>query len=98
MKELAIAQDIDPDKIVNDMNEAQIYAKMLEGLMNAQQQASQTGSPSGQQSPNMGGSGGVPQQPKDNSGASTDGSTVGVGATPVAGETGFTGNTPETET
>ena len=98
MKELAIAQDIDPDKIVNDMNEAQIYAKMLEGLMNAQQQASQTGSPSGQQSPNMAGSGGVPNRTQGASGAGNDGSSIGVGATPTAGEAGFTGNATEIET
>ena len=99
IRELAISQDIDPDSLVNDVNEAQIYAEMLKGMMaNAEQGAGEDDNATGQQSPNMGGSGGVPQQPKDNSGASTDGSTVGVGATPVAGETGFTGNTPETET
>ena len=98
MKELAIAQDIDPDKIVNDMNEAQIYAKMLEGLMNAQQQASQTGSPSGQQPSGAKGSGGVPNGTQGASGAGNDGSSIGVGATPTAGEAGFTGNATEIET
>ena len=29
MKELAITQDIDPDSLVNDMNEAQLYSEML---------------------------------------------------------------------
>ena len=98
MKELAIAQDIDPDKIVNDMNEAQIYAKMLQGLVDAQQQASKTGSPSGKQPSNMAGSGGVPNRTQGASGAGNDGSPIGVGATPTAGEAGFTGNTPQTET
>ena len=98
MRELAISQDIDPDKMVNNINEAQIYAKMLQGLQDAQQQASQAGSPSGQQSPNMGGSGGVPNRTQGASGAGNDGGSIGVGATPTAGEAGFTGNTPQTET
>ena len=34
IKELAIAQDMDPDELVNDMNEAQIFAEMLKGLNN----------------------------------------------------------------
>ena len=33
MRELAIAQDIDPDSLVNDVNEAQVYAQMLQGMM-----------------------------------------------------------------
>jgi len=45
----------------------------------------------------MAGSGGVPQQSQDNSGASTDGSTVGIGDAAVAGEAGFTGNPPQNE-
>jgi preprotein translocase subunit SecB len=33
MRELAISQDIDPDLLVNDVNEAQLYAQMLKGMM-----------------------------------------------------------------
>jgi len=99
IRELAISQDIDPDSLVNDVNEAQIYAEMLKGMMaNAEQRASEDGDATGQQPSDMAGTGGLPRQSQDNSGASTDGSTVGVGATPVAGETGFTGNPPQTET
>jgi len=98
MKELAIAQDIDPDELVNDLSEAKIYAQMLQGLQNAQQQASQTDSPPNQQPPNMEQSGGVPNGTEGASGAGNDGSSIGVGATPTAGEAGFTGNTPEIET
>ena len=99
MRELAISQDIDPDSLVNDVNEAQIYAEMLKGMMaDAQQGTSEDGNATGQQPSNMAGNGKVPQQSQDNSGASTDGSTIGVGATPTAGETGFTGNPPQTET
>ena len=98
IRELAISQDIDPDSLVNDVNEAQIYAEMLKGMMADAQQGTggEGGSPS-QQSPDMAGSGGVPQQSQDNSGASTDGSTVGIGDAAVAGEAGFTGNPPQNE-
>ena len=38
MRELAISQDIDPDSLVNNVDEAQVYAPMLQGMMaNAQQ-------------------------------------------------------------
>ena len=89
MRELAISQDIDPDSLVNDdVNEAQIYAEMLKGMMaDAQQKSGEDGNATGQQSSDMAGTGGIPQQSQDNSGASTvGGSTIGVGATPVAGK------------
>jgi len=97
MKELAIAQDIDPDKMVNDISEAQIYAQMLQGLQNAQQPPSQNNSPTGQQPPNVGSAGNVPNGTQGASGAGNDGSSIGVGATPTAGEAGFTGNAPQVE-
>jgi len=98
IRELAISQDIDPDSLVNDVNEAQIYAEMLKGMMaNAEQQASPDGGPPSQQPPGMAGAGGVPQQPQDAGGTSPDGSAVGVGVAPVAGEAGFTGNAPQVE-
>jgi hypothetical protein len=98
IRELAIAQDIDPDSLVNDVNEAQIYAEMLKGMMaNAEQEAGPDGGPPSQQPTGMAGAGGVPQQPQDAGGTSTDGSAVGIGVAPVAGEAGFTGNTPQVE-
>jgi len=98
IRELAISQDIDPDSLVNDVNEAQIYAEMLKGMMaDAQQGTGGEGGPPSQQSPDMAGSGGVPKQSQDSSGASTDGSTVGIGDAAVAGEAGFTGNPPQNE-
>ena len=58
IRELAISQDIDPDSLVNDVNEAQIYAEMLKGMMaNAEQGAGEDDNATGQQSSNMGGSG-----------------------------------------
>ncbi len=98
IRELAISQDIDPDSLVNDVNEAQIYAQMLQGMMqNAQQGPSPDGISSGQQPQGMGGAGGLPDQPQGNDGASPDGGPIGVGVAPVAGEAGFTGNTPQVE-
>ena len=97
MKELAITQDIDPDSLVNDQNEAQIYAQMLQGMMqNAQQAASAEAGGSPQQqgmAPNAGVSGGV----EGTDGAGSGNGTIGVGTAPSAGEAGFTGNPPSTE-
>ena len=98
IKELAISQDIDPDKMVNDVNEAQIYAQMLQGLANAQQATSENNSPTGQQPSNVGNTGSVPNRTEGVSGGGNDGSPIGVGTTPTAGEAGFTGNAPEVET
>ena len=92
IRELAISQDIDPDSLVNDENQAKLFAEILRGL-NELQQAEATP----EQSPSMGGSGGVPQTPADGSVQGTDGGTIGVGATPMAGESGFTGNAPNPE-
>ena len=98
MRELAISQDIDPDSLVNDVNEAQIYAQMLQGMMaNAQQGTGEGGGPAGQQQQGMAGAGGVPDESQESDGASPDGGRVGVGTAPVAGEAGFTGNPPEAE-
>jgi len=97
IKELAIAQDIDPDTLVNDQNEAQLYAEMLKGMMaNAQQGTGEDGVASGQQQ-GMEQSGGVPQQPEGTDSQGNGNGTIGVGATPTAGETGFTGNAPQPE-
>ncbi len=91
MRELAIAQDIDPDSLVNDINEAQIFAEMLKGLANAQQEASQQGQPTGDQQGGMGQSGGVPSGADPNDASGVGGGTIGTGSVPVAGEDNFTG-------
>jgi hypothetical protein len=97
MRELAIAQDIDPDSLVNDVNEAQVYAQMLKGMMqNAQQAASEEagGAPPQQgMAPDGGVSGGT--SGVDDSGRGNG--TIGVGTAPNAGEAGFTGNAPQVE-
>ena len=95
VKELAIAQDIDPDLLVNDVNEAQLYAEVLRGLQNAQQGAGPQGGPAGQSPAGMGGPESVPTGPSpvDNSGVGNG--TIGTGNVPASGESGFTGNSPE---
>jgi hypothetical protein len=97
MRELAISQDIDPDSLVNDMNDAQLYAKLLQGLQNAQQQASPNGQPPNQQPAGMAGAGGVPQQPEGLDRSGVGNGTIGTGDVPSAGEAGFTGNTDQIE-
>jgi hypothetical protein len=97
MRELAIAQDIDPDSLVNDVSEAQVFAEILKGLVNAQQEASQQPQSPDQQRAGMEQSGGVPAgaNPTDDSGVG--GGTIGTGSVPTAGETGFTGTDQETQ-
>lgn len=91
MRELAIAQDIDPDSLVNDVSEAQIFAEMLKGLANAQQAASQQGQPVGGEQGGMGQSGGVPPGANPNDASGVGGGTIGTGSVPTAGEDNFTG-------
>ena len=93
MRELAISQDIDPDSLVNDLNDAKIYAKLLQGLQNAQQQTSPDGQPPSQQPTSMAGNERVPQQPSPIDRSGVGNGTIGTGNVPSAGETGFTGNT-----
>jgi hypothetical protein len=97
MRELAIAQDIDPDSLVNDVNEAQVYAQMLQGMMQDAQQAASAeagGSPPQQ---GMAPNGGVPSGPPGGDDSGRGDGTIGVGVAPNAGEAGFTGNAPQIE-
>jgi len=88
IRELAIAQDIDPDSLVNDENQAKIFAEILRGLNELQQ----TQTPD-QQPNSMAGSGGVDKAPTG-LGLQGDGSgDIGVGTSPGAGESSCTGNT-----
>ena len=97
MRELAIAQDIDPDSLVNDVSEAQIFAEILKGLVNAQQEASQQPQSPDQQREGMEQSGGVPAGANPDDASGVGGGTIGVGGVPTAGETGFTGTDQETK-
>ena len=90
IRELAIAQDIDPETLVNDMDDAAIFAEMLKGLNAQQQQETEQAQGTSQQSPM-----GAPQGVSPN-GAGTDPSgtgdgNIGTGNVPQAGESNFTG-------
>jgi len=97
MRELAITQDIDPDSLVNDTNEAQIYAEMLKGMMADAQQGTGEGVNPNSQQQGMAQPSGVPQRPEGTDNQGNGNGTIGVGATPTAGEAGFTGNAPQFE-
>ena len=89
IKELAYTLDLDPETVINDPNEAEIYAKII-GLQNARQQNQSVGGANSPESP-METSQGVPIEPTtpDNSGVG-DG-TIGTGGVPQTGEMEFTG-------
>ena len=97
MRELAIAQDIDPDSLVNDVNEAQVYAQMLQGMMQNAQQAAGAEAGGAPQQPGMAPNGGVPSGPPGGDDSGRGDGTIGVGVAPNAGEAGFTGNAPQVE-
>ena len=89
IKELAYTLDLDPDAVINDPNEAEIYAKII-GLQNARQQPNPA-APTGSEQPPMASSEGLPPEaPRpDNSGVGNG--TVGTGGVPMPGEMEFTG-------
>jgi len=97
VRELAIAQDIDPDSLVNDVNEAQIFAEILRGLQNAQQDTGQQGQPTGGEQGSMEQSGPTPAGANPNDASGVGGGTIGTGSVPVAGEDNFTGTNQGTE-
>ena len=77
VRELAIAQDIDPDLLVNDINDAQIFAEVLRGL-NAQQGNMPDPAAAGQQSGGMGQSGGLPSGPEGAPSGPAGGGEIGL--------------------
>jgi len=97
MRELAISQDIDPDSLVNDVNEAQVYAQMLQGMMANAQQGTGEEAGSAPQQQGMAPNGGVPSGPPGVDDSGRGNGTIGVGTAPNAGEAGFTGNAGTTE-
>ena len=98
MRELAISQDIDPDSLVNDANQAQLYAQMLKGMMaNVQQGTGDAAGAADGTAAGMAGAGGVSQTPEGTDLQGSGNGTIGVGTAPTAGESGFTGNPPSTE-
>ena len=96
IKELAISQDIDPEDLVNDLDQAAVFADILRGL-NVQQGTGEEVGTTGQQPEGMGGSrtASAGANPEDISGVG--GGTIGTGTPPIAGEDGFTGAPPPVE-
>jgi len=99
IRELAISQDIDPDSLVNDVAEAQVFAEILKGLQqDAQQAASQQTQPSAGQQGSVGQSGGTPAGANPNDPSGVGGGQIGTGSVPSAGEDNFTGTDQGSET
>ena len=96
IREIAVSQDIDPDELVNDPNEAAIFADILKGMANEQGTGQAAVAP-GQQPTNVGGTGGVPAGANPQDATATGGGTIGVGTTPSPGEAGFAANTGQTQ-
>jgi len=93
VRELAIAQDIDPDLLVNDINDAQIFAEVLRGL-NAQQGNMPNPAAAGQQSGGMGQSGGLPSGPEGAPSGPAGGGEIGLRDALAAGEGAGGGSPP----
>ena len=92
VRELAIAQDIDPDLLVNDINDAQIFAEVLRGL-NAQQGNMPDPAAAGQQPGSMGQSGDLPQGPEGAQSGPAGGGEIGLRDALSAGQ-GECGGSP----
>jgi len=88
-KEVAILLELDPEKVVNDVQVAKLYAEMLGAQQNALGQGSggQPNPSSEQQNPLQDGTGGVGGiSPTDPTGGG--GGNIGVGTAPQTGESG----------
>ena len=94
IRELAISQDIDPDSLVNDMNDAQIFAEILRGL-NARQENGEQAQAGSQQPPSVGGSEEPPAGANAGDASGVGGGTIGTGNVPQSGESNFTGTTSQ---
>ena len=96
IREIAVSQDIDPDELVNDPNEAAIFADILKGMVN-EQGTGEAPATAGQQQAGMEGAGGIPAGANPQDATATGGGTIGVGSTPTPGEAGFAANTGQTQ-
>jgi hypothetical protein len=96
IREIAVSQDIDPDELVNDPNEAAIFADILKGMANEQGTGQAPAAP-GQPPGGVGRAGGVPAGADPADATATGGGTIGVGSTPTPGEAGFAANTGQTQ-
>ena len=90
ISELAYSLDLDPDELINDPEEAAIMAQII-GMQNAGQTPSPEAGPADQGQGQMGGGGGVPEQPQDLGVTGTGGGNIGTGNVPQSGEDEFAG-------
>ena len=97
IKELAISQDMDPRELVNDPDEAAVYAEILRSLNVNQQGPSPEGESMGEQPGGMGGNGTVPASTGPMDATGTGNGTIGTGVAPGPGEAGFAATTSPTE-
>ena len=88
IKELAYTLDLDPETVINDPNEAEIYAKII-GLQNARPNQSVGGTDS-PESP-MAAPQGVPIETPEPDNSGVGNGTIGTGSVPQTGEMEFTG-------
>ena len=88
IKELAYTLDLDPETVINDPNEAEIYAKII-GLQNARQNQAVGGTDS-PESP-MDTPQGIPNQSPEPDNSGVGNGTIGTGGVPQTGEMEFTG-------
>ncbi|QGZ18309.1 portal protein [Pelagibacter phage HTVC115P] len=89
IKELAYTLDLDPETVINDPNEAEIYAKII-GLQNARQQNQAVGGTDSPESP-MDTPQGIPNQSPEPDNSGVGNGTIGTGGVPQTGEMEFTG-------
>ena len=89
IRELAISQDMDPEELVNDPDEAAIYAEILRSLNVNQPRNGNEGESMGQQPGGMEGNGGVSSGANAMDATGSGNGTIGTGTTPMAGETSF---------
>jgi hypothetical protein len=92
-REVTLLNDMDPEDMVNNPEEAAIYAEILKGLMNAM--GTSEGSPTASEPQGgMVSSEGAPPGANAGDGSNVGGGTLGVGGTQTPGTEGFTGGTP----
>jgi len=89
IKEIARSLDLDPDKVINDPQQAMLYMMALNAGQAQGAQGAGLPSGGGQMPEGGGATGGV--NPRDVTGSG--GGTIGVGTAPMPGEAGFSGNT-----
>jgi hypothetical protein len=90
LKEIAESLDIEPEKVINDPEQAAIYARII-GMMNNGQGGPQgTATPAGESG--MGASGGMGSEASGTDPSGNGGGTIGTGDVPAPGSSRFSAN------